>query len=196
MHGGRLEEENFRINHPRLYQEETRQDAGVSATFAERGEINPPCMWKQPLGNMTFHPRCLSRRISGLDLVRLFGQRSESSICDPLRQAAATILSATHGSRYGVAPRGGHRQRPRGGLARMGFCGGVVGECSVLSALCLCPRDCGDRRAARFKQGGELPSKQAQFPRATALNWDRHIRCHWRAAPFAKSSAQLRAYKA
>ena len=73
MHGGRREEEKFRINHPRLYQEDTRRDVGASATFAERGEINPPCMWKEPLGNMTWHRRCLSQRTLGLDLVRLFG---------------------------------------------------------------------------------------------------------------------------
>ena len=43
----------------------------------------------------------------GLDLVRLFGWLSQSPSVDSMRQEAATKLSASRGSRCGVAPREG-----------------------------------------------------------------------------------------
>ena len=91
---------------------------------------------------------------------------------------------------------GGDRQGPREGLARLRFCDGVVVECSSLSALCLAPRGCGDRRAARFKKRDVLPNKQSQFSRAAAPDWDRHVLCPLRSAPCRKTNGTIESERA
>ena len=86
-------------------------------------------------------------------------------------------MIATRGPRCGLAPGGGPPTRTAGRVGQVGGCGGVVLECSDLLALCVAPRDCGDRPAACPKQRDMIPKNATQLPLATAPDWDGHVRC-------------------
>ena len=148
-------------------------DLGASHNCGKgRGPSSNP---KWTLGAMTSKMASQSKR--GLDLARLSVKRSGPAFSNLVRQAAASKLTATRGPRCGLAPGRGRRQGQQGGLAKSGVCGGVVLECSDLLALCVAPRDCGNRPAACPRRRDIIPPNATQLPLATAPDWDVHVRC-------------------
>ena len=65
-------------------------------------------------------------------------------------------------------------------------------ECSDFLAHCLTPRDWADRRAACLKQRDVTTENETQLPRATALDWDRNVRCPCGGSPYCSSTARFR----
>ena len=105
-----------------------------------------------------------------------------TSVSNPVRQAAATKLIATRGSRCGVAPRGAAdtvrgEGGPNWGLWRCNC--GVFGPLDALSG----PLDCGGRPAVCLNQRDMIPQHATQLPLATALDWDGHVRSPCGASP-------------
>ena len=86
-----------------------------------------------------------------------------TSVSNPVRQATATKLIATRGSRCGVAPRGAADT--------------VRGEGGPDWGLWRC------RPAVCLNQRDMIPQHATELPLATALDWDGHVRSPCGASP-------------
>ena len=109
-------------------------------------------------------PEMASQSTFRFGFVRLPGRRLEPPSLCPMRQTAGANRSATRGSHCGG--RGGRRQGPRGGLTRLGGYGGVVGQCSDLSALCVAPANVGIDRQL-------VSNNEVLFPRTRVTSRSR-----------------------